>query len=130
MDRNAYIWLLLVIYRRHDKRDKRDNVARPSTLTNRSAYIFTTLCRVTCLCDPPENSVIDEHYRKKSIYSLNASMKSNVKSRITRKRTMSIFHFPLFLRSPVSSICLTSFPSLRESTMFVDEGTTLLRRHT
>jgi len=47
MDRNAYIWLLLVIYRRHDKRDKR----YPAIDTDESAGVcFATLCRVAYAC--------------------------------------------------------------------------------
>jgi len=46
MDRNAYIWLLLVIYRRHDKRDKRC----PVIDTDESAGVcFATLCRDACI---------------------------------------------------------------------------------
>lgn len=65
MDRNAYIWLLLVINQRHDKRDK-----RPSTLTNRPVPAYASqLCavshmRVRMLL---ENSMIDDSCRKRIV---------------------------------------------------------------
>lgn len=58
MDRNAYIWLPLVIYRRHDKRDKRC----PGIDTDESAWrtLRNFVSSRACLCGLPENSVIDD----------------------------------------------------------------------
>lgn len=101
MDCNAYIWLLLVIYRRHDKRDKRC----PAIDTDESAGVyFTTLCRVTCLCEPPENSMIDENYRKKRYLFSQCEYKVECKIENHEGENdvdPTIFHFSSFSASSI-----------------------------